>query len=487
MKKRKYTDALDWAATRFSKEELDNNYTLNPAFVLMPKSPDMPAFRAVQKIIITILQEARLPHGFGPAIPTGPNRAPQFQRNLETLLCNFIVMDAKGKRTLAVSRSPNSYANTDLTRGIINLYDAMRHANLISSKLGFNLPNQARLTRLKPRQQLRKLYLSIGEDDVYAEPTELINLRQRRGAKQRQGDLIPRHKWPELTRKQMHILDTLRATLQWFNLVLREYQIDYLDGRTRKLLFPVLYTSYSGDFEHGGRFYTGRGGHTNLSKTERATIRFNRRPTKELDFSGLHLRMLYDLRGVSFPSNRDPYAEVLLALRKNPNVIFDQFPDIRDDLKEMLLALINDKASAEQAEQRATWRLFNDWKVERDEKLKAVTKEVSQRREKQWQQAGLTVPGVLKAFHKAHRPIAADFASGVGVRLQNLDAQIARWVMMEMMVSNADLCVPTLPVHDSFITFREYAKQLHQAMQSSYAGVLQQATRRKTHFEIPIS
>jgi hypothetical protein len=107
-------------------------------------------------------------------------------------------------------------------------------------------------------------------------------------------------------------------------------------------------------------------------------------------------------------------------------------------------------------------------------------------RGKQWNKVGLTVELVLKAFETAHKPIAHEFSKGNGLILQNYDATIAREVMVKMMLNEYARPIPTLPIHDSFITFREYRSELECAMRESYQTVLEKVTNSKGSFEIPI-
>src|SRR5262249_1638443 len=55
-----------------------------------------------------------------------------------------------------------------------------------------------------------------------------------------------------------------------------------------------------------GRLYTGKFGHQSLSKIERKTICIDGGPTVELDYGGLHPRLLYHLGGIDYQD--DPYA-----------------------------------------------------------------------------------------------------------------------------------------------------------------------------------
>jgi hypothetical protein len=487
METRKYASALDIAEKRFSKTALDNNFTLDPSLMFMPKSPDYPLFQDLQRELIEILRATPLPRGCRFPLATGPKRAAASRLNVETLLANFIVAQAVNKDMLAVSLSPNFYAGTRLTAGMIDLNKLMHEAKLIAQSKGYRTKRESRLTRLRPRRRFRRLLSGIASD-IYSEPKELINLRRAKERGERRAAEIPRTEWPPLGVEQERELHRLRLLLQWFNLVFREYEIDYRpDGKSkRRPLFPVLFTVFTADFDHGGRFYTGRGGHTNLSKEERATIEFNGCKTTELDFAGLHIRMLYHLNGHAFNLGADPYGAVLTQLNISPKSTFERFPSIRDDLKETLLALINDKSSRKQAISRAQWRLFNQWTTEKDPEERARQAKDAERRSIEWQKARLSVQKIMTAFEKAHAPIAHEFSAGRGLRLQNLDAQIARIVLSEMMASHADRCIPTLPVHDSFITLRDFKLQLATAMKTSYEAVMREETGRHRRFEIPV-
>src|SRR5207248_11304680 len=120
-----------------------------------------------------------------------------------------------------------------------------------------------------------------------SEPHALINLR-----KGKTKDIIPRKQWEKaISPEEKKMLHIVEESLCWFNLVLLEYDMTYTkeqDGKTH-CLYPQLYAVYTDDFQHGGRLYTGKGGHQSLSKQERSTIRFNGRPTTQLDFGGLHI------------------------------------------------------------------------------------------------------------------------------------------------------------------------------------------------------
>jgi hypothetical protein len=61
-----------------------------------------------------------------------------------------------------------------------------------------------------------------------------------------------------------------------------------------------------GSFERGGRFYGGWW--MTLSKVDRARLLINSQPVVELDYSGLHPRLIYDLAGLPRPFDFEPYS-----------------------------------------------------------------------------------------------------------------------------------------------------------------------------------
>lgn len=80
-------------------------------------------------------------------------------------------------------------------------------------------------------------------------------------------------------------------------------QSDY--ERTRQLR-PVYYAIFTDRWEWHGRLYTGKYGHQSLRKVERRTLRFDGEQSVELDYAGMHPRLLYHLEGIPFDA--DPYA-----------------------------------------------------------------------------------------------------------------------------------------------------------------------------------
>lgn len=491
------SNALYRAYNKRPAEQLNNNSHFNDTLVFAKQSALHDTYKQLQAAFIALLSSAPIPDGLIAPIASGPKREAVSKRNVETLLANLFNM--KSQTSISLSLSHDHYSNTKLSgTGFINLVKLASHKShlLLGLRAGFQdlaNPKNSRNARIWPTRRFWELMESgvVNEDDIVSIPHDLINLRKtviKNGRKQK--NTVPRKIWiKDLTPEQQTWLDIIEGSLRWFNLVYGEYEMQYVSEDDNQLhyLFPSLYAVYTTDFLHGGRFYTGKGGHQNRTKKERSTITFNGHPTTEKDYSGFHIRMLHDLAGLSYPMNRCPYGAVLKEMGLNYKQLFRQFPDLKDDMKKIVFGMVNGtiknhKNLFAQAVNRAQFQLFNN----REESQKD-----RQERRTRWSQLNLLdskgkPSKVIEAFMKAHKPIKDNFYSGCGLDLQNIDAEIAFWVMAEMMFSDADRCIPTLPVHDSFITFAAYENRLINVMKMVYSAVLQQQTGVSKYYEIPV-
>ena len=213
-----------------------------------------------------------------------------------------------------------------------------------------------------------------------------------------------------------------RKTLTTINDKLCETIIDIeLDDETLNKLEPIDFTSIklkrvfnNNSFEEGGRFYNGWW--QGVPKKYRGKITIDGNKTIELDYSGLHFRMLYAMRGLDPP--KDPY--------KVKGVRLD-----RGKIKKITNILLNANSlsSAKRAIKKAYPTLKSD-----------------------------PIPNILKT----HKVIRKYFHTGVGLKLQYWDSVIAERVLLKM----KDNVV--LPIHDSFIVEEGKVKELEKAMKDSF-------------------
>jgi len=167
-------------------------------------------------------------------------------------------------------------------------------------------------------------------------------------------------------------------------------------------------------FELGGRFYGGWW--QQIPRDYRRYIEIDHKYSAELDYSGLHIRILYAIEGLEPPN--DPYD-------------IEGFD--RDELKTALLIILNAK--------------------DKNISIKAINSE------------GISQAKILiAALESKHSAISKFFYSGEGLKLQYLDSLVAEQVMLTMLKHGATV----LPVHDSFIVRASYSDELQGVMERMF-------------------
>ena len=176
-----------------------------------------------------------------------------------------------------------------------------------------------------------------------------------------------------------------------------------------------------GTTEKGGRFY--RGWWQSIPSRHRAHIRINGLKTVEVDYSAMHLRILYSLGGLQYSVDKDPY-DIGLANWNGKN------DSRRKVVKKCFNAMLNDEDGV--------FRL----KKQDEEAIGLTHNEFTER---------------IK-FH--HPEIYEQLVGGIGLLLQKIDSDIAEKVMLYFVAKS----VPCLPVHDSFIVPAGYKWDLHSTL-----------------------
>jgi hypothetical protein len=198
---------------------------------------------------------------------------------------------------------------------------------------------------------------------------------------------------------------------------------DRLDngGRAQAQLHRVF---HRGDFANGGRFY---GGHWQNIPAEggRDHITINGQPTTEVDYRGLHIRLLYQEVGKPMPT--DPYD-------------VDGWP--REQVKLALLIAINARSHVSAVRALAD-ALRGDATVS---------------------DPFATADQLIKAAKIRHPDIAWALASDAGVRLMRKDSELAERIMLETVRA---IGIVPLAVHDSFIVPTANVDTLNETMEEA--------------------
>ena len=201
---------------------------------------------------------------------------------------------------------------------------------------------------------------------------------------------------------------------------------------TLRLNYEVLHRVFNNSsFDLGGRFYGAT--HLQLSKNLRSQIKILKQPVCELDYSALHIRILYHLKKIDY--------------RDDPYEIVCRSPEERPVFK--ILQLISINAENE----RKTIQAFRN-----ELRKEHVQTNLSDK----------AIYDLLKRFQHAHNPIKQYFNSGIGLRLQNLDSQITDKILATFTQKG----IPILPVHDSYIVPISEKNTLEQAMSDEYEKLM---------------
>nr|WP_319396329.1 hypothetical protein [uncultured Desulfobacter sp.] len=194
----------------------------------------------------------------------------------------------------------------------------------------------------------------------------------------------------------------------------------------------------NGSWSQGGRFYGGWW--QRLPKEMRKQILIEGKSVIEIDFSGLHIVLLYALEGIDYWKDigKDPY-EVTSLKKDYPK----QYKRIRKLFKDIFLVSINARSKTAA--------------------IKAIQTDVNRNPHKYpWkpQISSKIISMVVDHFQAMHSPIAEYICSGYGVKLQNMDSKIAESVINEMTKMGA----PVLCIHDSFIATSNFETKLEGLM-----------------------
>jgi hypothetical protein len=306
-------------------------------------------------------------------------------------------------------------------------------------------PGSPKLSRLLPLPDLESGF-SVDPWSFDADRLgQLVFLRERGD----EGREIPFNSTDPIPAYFQRRLELINAENNQFEITYRTYGkwTDRNIGVRR--LRPVHYARFTDDWDQHGRLYTDKYGHQCLRSNERQWIFFDGQPSVELDFSGLHPRMLYHLEGIDYRD--DPYA-LLDGKAEGP---------LRLMAKSVVNTAINarDRQSAIAACNLAMnlRTLKGKWKSGKAEYRARMLRQAAK-------ETGYRFADLYDLAVQKHHRISHYFASDAGMQLMNIDGQIA----MNILFDFASAGVPCLSVHDSFIVPESKAADLRLAMQHHY-------------------
>jgi hypothetical protein len=233
----------------------------------------------------------------------------------------------------------------------------------------------------------------------------------------------------ENTRRMRRVLAEQNEAVGSIDIELPGSEI-WLDGAVLRVgenirLFPAqhsVYRVFNGDLKHGGRLYGGWW--QNAPKNIRAMIRLDGQSTKEEDHAQLHPRLLYQRAGRDLRDDAYKLPEwdrTLCKIAFNALLNANNYHSAR--------AVIANEIGGEDAYLRAQL--------------------------------------LIREMKKRHAAVRGYFHSGIGLSLQNKDAEMAGFVLKRLLKCG----IVALPVHDSFVVQERHADDLKEAMNASFSLV----------------
>jgi len=194
---------------------------------------------------------------------------------------------------------------------------------------------------------------------------------------------------------------------------------------------------YRANWNLGGRFHGGWW--QNINSDLRKQIYINDRSTVEQDYSGLHVNLLYGLKGIQ-PPLEDHYEVEHLLLDFTTE-------EQREIVKGVVLNAINANST------KSAYAAFRQQQEtgSREKSLK----------DKQ-------LESLLEAFKKKHPKIQESLCSDKGVELMHMDGRITAKVIKHFTNKN----IPILSIHDSYITQNQHTGELRKVMNKVVAEEL---------------
>ncbi len=355
------------------------------------------------------------------------------------------------------------YIDLHISYRVIAVIDRLVELELLGFQKG--IPGKdnwkgGRTSRIWPREKLIRHFLeakfslldvsylhTVDDGGVYVKGRESIILHD--AAK---NDVA--YKDTPQTDSMREVLDAYNFMLLWTHVDCRHLddppQILKSDGtqipinQDRKFVRRIFNDC---SWRRGGRFYGGWW--QRINKEDRSKIMIDGERTIEIDFSGLHIVLLYAEENINYYEEfcgSDPYDISIPELTDHPD--FSRW-----------LAKITILIAVNARNETSAFGAIRE--KARDEPTKPKGRSLDND----------FLRSVLTLLREKHSPIADKFCSGAGVDLQYKDSQITEHIIKHFAidrVATGGIPVPVLSVHDSYIIAEEYKDELWEEMQIAW-------------------
>jgi len=329
--------------------------------------------------------------------------------------------------------------------------DGLEQLGWIKKLKGYQSIQGNVVTRISANGPLAKTFSNIGlQWQELTTRKDLIVLRKKDPDTRQVSTLkAPNTATVRQMKQNLQVINSF-LTKQAICLHLQNHQMSNLSIRSKtmqeKYGSPLIFNLVSlhrvfskGLMDHGGRFY---GAWWQFIKSQyRPYLTINGLATGEVDYSEMHPRLLYHLHNQP-PPQGDLYDDGW----RNPGhptykKSISPYKERRALIKTVFNAFINDE--------------FGRFRLSKDEAITA-------------KKFGLTLASIRKLLYKKHPLLKGAHKTGIGLKLQFIDSQIAEHVMLSLLNQG----ITCLPVHDSFIVPMHQVSELQTAMTDAYMAIV---------------
>ena len=364
---------------------------------------------------------------------------------------------------IAVHRNTNQYKarsrynSLHISSITPTIVDRLVEVALIDFHNGFNdrrIGGRSRLSRIWPTEALLDKFqvARFGPLDIsHHDGKECIVLRDI------DGETVEYKDTPKIRRMREH-LKAYNDLLSQTYIDIPSLETNYIDlgidtnGKPSRLFVNqsdkfVRRIFNRGSWDKGGRFWGGwwqrcpKHWRRYDPDAGQPGIFINDKPTSELDYSGMHIVMLYGQSRINYWADvgTDPYTIKLQGLGFTPE-------RLRSICKLLLLMALNANDEA------ATFRAFRD-----NAETGTVEKSLKDKQLK----------SILDALREKHQPIADKFATDQGINLMRQDSEITARIINHFTSQS----IPILTIHDSYIVNEGCEHELDRVMKTAFEEV----------------
>ena len=366
---------------------------------------------------------------------------------LKILILNFVKASQTDEGFMALSFAAGNYSGDISYRVLIKLLVetliSMRWLRLYKGYHPKDSSRESRISRVRLNEPLCDWLaeLAIDPDDIDCKAPQSCLVLKDTKKKVIKVPAEMKDRASELEASTHRINANLERT--FINLFIDEYELEDLNARmsakadkepaqafkfnrTNRYLKRIFNNN---SLEQGGRFYGAWW--QSIPKEYRTLISLNGEYTVEMDYSSIHIHLLY--------------AEVQQACSMEDHYIFGKLTkDFRPITKTIMMIMIMIMINAKKKKSTSTV-------IEQLGLLDGG-----------YPEGVSSVKEYLEEIHLYHHPIKQYFNKGMGVKLQYKDSQIAEGVMLEMLPESC------LPVHDSFIVKETQKERLEEVMNEQF-------------------